>query len=515
MDVEIAILGGGLAGNALARQLLRTVPGAEIAVFERRTESSWKVGESTVEIASRYLTAKLELTNYLYESHLPKNGLRFFFDTPGRDAELHELSEIGSDGLALLPSFQVDRARLETDLLRFNREDGARVETGVRVRDLEVAEQPGAPHRFTVDDGGSSTRWTARWLFDASGRARLVQRALELPKLETGHDTAAVWGRFRDLVDIDRQGPESWRRRVRFTSRALSTIHFCYPGYWIWLIPLRNGITSVGVVWERSFIDQRMATEEDFWRFLRGHRAVAGLLEGASLLDMMHFGRLAYGTRRFFGTSFWGASGEAAAFTDPFYSPGTDFIALENDFLCDLVRRDRTGAAAQELAEHAGRYDAFMQLRFAATMLLYRDLYSLLGSFRLFRLKWHLDLATYYNLWLHAYLLDEHLDAGWLEVQLRQREASLGSLAEFGALFRECEAALRGAGAYHRDNTGAFLRAQDTIDFADEVGRPRSHRQIRERSEALFDQVRREAAELLGGSRAGSSSGRPAGVRAG
>ncbi|HJL21841.1 MAG TPA: tryptophan 7-halogenase, partial [Polyangiaceae bacterium LLY-WYZ-15_(1-7)] len=81
-EVDVAILGGGLAGNLLARQLRREVPGASVALFEKSEERRYKVGESTVEIATNYLVRKQGLSTYIYKEHLPKNGLRYFFDTP-------------------------------------------------------------------------------------------------------------------------------------------------------------------------------------------------------------------------------------------------------------------------------------------------------------------------------------------------------------------------------------------------------------------------------------------------
>ncbi len=61
-DLDVAILGGGLAGNLLARQLVRSVPGARVAIYEKSTETSWKVGESVVEIGSHYLFKRLGLS---------------------------------------------------------------------------------------------------------------------------------------------------------------------------------------------------------------------------------------------------------------------------------------------------------------------------------------------------------------------------------------------------------------------------------------------------------------------
>lgn len=111
-SVDVAVLGGGLAGNLLARQLRRMLPEVSVAVFERDVERAYKVGESSVEIAAHYWVRRLGLATYLHKEHLPKNGLRFFFDSEGRDQPLEKMSELGVNGLPPYLSFQLDRARL-------------------------------------------------------------------------------------------------------------------------------------------------------------------------------------------------------------------------------------------------------------------------------------------------------------------------------------------------------------------------------------------------------------------
>jgi flavin-dependent dehydrogenase len=278
LSYDVAILGGGLAGGTLARQLSRALPGARVALFDRSNETSWKVGESTVEIASNYLTRRLGLSAYLYQRHLPKNGLRFFFDTPERDAPIEAMSEVGSERLPFHPAFQIDRARLEADLHVMNREAGVDVHLGAQVTDLAISSDD-APHRFTVITGAGSREARARWLVDASGRARVAQKALGWPRRHIDLHHASVWGRFRHVNNVDAMGNDAWRGRVRHTSRYISTNHFCYPGYWIWFIPLAEGVVSVGVVAEHGAWRDAWRKPEGFLAFLREHHAVADLFE--------------------------------------------------------------------------------------------------------------------------------------------------------------------------------------------------------------------------------------------
>ena len=229
LDLEVAIVGGGLAGSLLARQLRRQLPALRVAVFEQETERAFKVGEATVELSANHLLRRHGLSSYLYERQLPKNGLRYFFDSEAHDAPLHEMSEIGSQGLPFHPAFQLDRARLETDLQAMNRSEGVGVWLGSRVEDIELG-SGGERHRLRVCDANGCRSVSARWLVDASGRTGLLARRLSLRTRETEHEIGSTWARFENVADIDSLGPESFRRRIRYSARRLSTLHFWYSG---------------------------------------------------------------------------------------------------------------------------------------------------------------------------------------------------------------------------------------------------------------------------------------------
>lgn len=421
---DVAILGGGMAGNLLARQLRRAAPDARVLLLEKSTQRTAKVGESTVEICGKYLTKRLGLSSYLYDAHLPKNGLRFFFDRADRSGELEALSELGPSRFPPLPSFQIDRARFEADLLAMNRAEGVDVREGVRAASHE---RDGGAHVIGLErEGRAAGAVRARWLVDATGRSRWLARKEGLVEDAPEVRRAAVWGRFEGLVDIDAHGSEDFRARVHHTARRLSTTHFCYPGYWIWLIPLGADVTSVGVVMDEARFDARLRTREGFVAFLHEHRALATLLEPAALIEHRALPQLAHGTRRAIDADArWAMIGEAAAFTDPLYSPGADFIALLGDQITDLVRRDLAG---EDVRARGALFERFFQLRHRATLRLHRDQYELLGSFSLFARKWDFDMACYLHLWVEPYLLDAHLDLSEVKREVEGGSRVLGLL---------------------------------------------------------------------------------------
>jgi flavin-dependent dehydrogenase len=495
-DLDVAVLGGGLAGTLLARQLRRQQPGLRVGLFERERHPTPKVGESTVEIGSHYLLRRHGLSRYLYENHLPKNGLRYFFDTAEPETALTEMSELGTVNLPFHPTFQLDRARLEEDLLKLCGREGVELELGTTVAEVELGSD-GAAHRLTLAGRSGSRGLSARWVVDAGGRAGFLAQRLSLREPESQHRIGSVWGRFEGVADVDQLGDDAFRARVRHTARGLSTFHFLRPGYWIWMIPLRGGLTSVGVVGE-PVRDRQLRTAGGFRRFLDQHRAVRELLSEAKAVDHGSLARIAYGTRRFFHRDRWAVVGEAATSADPLYSPGIDFIALANDSLADLVVRDVGGEPPAAVAERLELCDGYLRFRHEATMRLYRGLYGMIGSYELMRLKWDFDIASYHNLWVSPFMNGEHLAPAYLRRQLRLRGLVLRVMENFAALFRRTEAELRARGLYYRRNRGAFSYGLEEIDFLEEIGLPRTHKRTLRQAERTFNTVRRNALGLLG-----------------
>ena len=188
------------------------------------------------------------------------------------------------------------------------------------------------------------TQITARWVVDASGRAGLLKRQLGLARPST-HGANAAWFRVSSRVKVDDWSDDpAWRARVPSGQRWLSTNHLMGAGYWVWLIPLGSGSTSFGIVADGDL--------HPFARINRFERALDWLREfepqcadvveahAAELEDFLALQHFAHGCARVFSADRWALVGEAGVFTDPFYSPGSDFIAMGNDYVTDLIVRD-------------------------------------------------------------------------------------------------------------------------------------------------------------------------------
>lgn len=463
---DVVIIGAGIAGGFLARQLRLMRPELSVLVLEAVPQlDDYKVGESTVEVAATYMIRRLNLGTYLYQHQLPKNGLRFFFDSPGKDLPLPRMSEIGSDHLPFHPSFQLERAKLERDLVTLNREAGAEVELGAKVVDLRIDGQ--SRHTVTYEQGGERREVTCRWLCDASGRRQVLLRKLGVKvHKETRLNTGAAWARYRGVAGLDAQGDSAWRDRVRFTARHLSTNHLMYDGYWIWFIPLAGDLMSVGVVFDKDRLGALGTpgprNREDFVRFLAGHRAASDLLIGSEMEDYQGYAHLPYHGELFFSTDRVAVTGEAGAFVDPFYSPGSDFIATANEFICSLIASEIDGDRAA-FEEKAKLYDAYYRFKYESTLLLYAKMYPVFGCYELYRLKYLLDFNNYYNLVLWPFMAGLVTDPAWLREELRLTDFVLKALSTMADHLSGLAEELRGRGEYFAQNEGRWANGLNGV----------------------------------------------------
>jgi 2-polyprenyl-6-methoxyphenol hydroxylase-like FAD-dependent oxidoreductase len=78
-EFDVAIVGGAFSGAATALLIKRRRPDARILIIEKAIVFDRKVGESTTEVSSCFLTKVLGLTSYLGHEQLAKQGLRLWF----------------------------------------------------------------------------------------------------------------------------------------------------------------------------------------------------------------------------------------------------------------------------------------------------------------------------------------------------------------------------------------------------------------------------------------------------
>ncbi len=423
---DAAVCGGGLAGLTLARQLRREIPEASIVILETTPRplppAAFKVGESSVELSSHYFGKVLGLEDYLKKAHLPKLGLRFFFGNS--QGPFGERPEFGESVFPRLPSFQLDRGILEEDLRRMNEADGVRLMEGSSVEDILI--QGAGPHEVLYRGPQGPGRLKTRWVVDALGRRRLLQAKFGL-KRDNGHRANAAWFRAPGRLDVDDLVPASdheWHDRVPEKRRWFSTNHLMGAGYWVWLIPLSSGNTSVGIVADEVLHPFReYATYEAARAWLKRHEpALDAYLGERPILDFRKLKQFSHSSTKVFSSDRWACTGEAGVFLDPFYSPGSDFIATSNTITLAMMKLDRAGALTSEISERFNRFYLGLNENMVEA---YRDCYPLFGSAGVMRDKILWDFAFYWACTAQFFFHGIVSRADLLEKAIRVREPFL------------------------------------------------------------------------------------------
>ena len=89
----------------------------------------------------------------------------------------------------------------------------------------------------------------------------------------------------------------------------------------------------------------------------------------------------------------WALVGEAGVFTDPFYSPGSDFIAMGNDCAADLITRTARG---EDVAERVEAFNTTYLRLFDAFIRVYDGQYPLMGNAQVMTAKAAWDNSAYW-----------------------------------------------------------------------------------------------------------------------
>ena len=394
---EVTIIGAGLAGTTLALQLINENENLSITLIEKRNGkapiSAHKVGESTVELGTFYLREVLGLKDYLIKNHLPKKGLRYFLSPKHKNA-IEKRLEIGPKIKLPAPSHQLDRGILENDLIDLVISKGVLYIDNAKVKDVEINRR--GNHTLTYKKDKENITIETKWIVDTSGRGFFLKKKLELKK-ELNHKINSAWFRLKGIVDVNEwSNNKEWNTLLEPETRKLGTCHLMDTGYWVWIIPLVNGNTSMGIV-----ADPRYHKLEDYnsyekamnWFSTNEPQAYEKLKAyDYEVMDFKALKHFAYDTKKYYSNQRWATTGEAGSFLDPFYSPGTDLIAINNTFISDLILKDFVN---EDILMPTMLYDIVYNELVKNWAPIYIDKYSLFGNTQIMVVKIFWDWAVY------------------------------------------------------------------------------------------------------------------------
>lgn len=365
---NITICGGGLAGLTLARQLRLWHPDVNITVIEKSQSplplAAHKVGESTVVMGGTYLSKTLELKSYLLENQLEKFGLRYFFKHNNHYTPFHLRPELGRDSYNdAIHEYQLDRGKFEQDLRDMLIKDNVKIVENAIVKEISIIKNKQNKVTYKSLSTGEVKTVTSNWVVDAMGRRQFLSRQLGVYQKPENNHCSSVWFRFKQKIKVDNfvtKDHKEWFERVKIDhptasefGRYNSTNHLMGKGYWVWLIPLSTGYTSIGIVFdERLHSFDQFNTVESSMNWLKTYeRDLASIIESIPIEDFKKSKTYSLLSSQVISSDGWALSGEAAAFLDPFYSPGTDSIAYMNSVICHAIGLDKKSSFTEAIAK--------------------------------------------------------------------------------------------------------------------------------------------------------------------
>lgn len=342
--VDVLIVGSGFAGSLLARGLVDM--GLEVLVVDRGRHPRFALGESTTPLGNLALERlalrfgwrdvwNLACWGRLRREHSGvRCGLKrgFSFYSGCRSSEPVLVAASPDDEVA---DTQWLRADVDQELCRRARQSGAVVLEEWEVIELALEDPVRAVLRPTAAPDSAGHEVRARFLVDASGAGRLLQRVVGR-SLGAPLDTSLVYGHLQDLPRLESPNGAPY-------SPSWSAVHHLVDCGWMYELRFDDDVTSCGVVIDRDR-SRREGTapraangDADFSRWLEGAPLLRDRVRAARPVDRIgSLDQIGWRVEPVVGAN-WARLPHSVGFIDPMFSTGIAWSLLGVERLLDVL----------------------------------------------------------------------------------------------------------------------------------------------------------------------------------
>jgi flavin-dependent dehydrogenase len=323
--LDVVIIGAGPSGAAAAAFLRKK--GRSVEVIEKVHFPRFSIGESLLAQSIAILDDAGLLPAVEAGGFQFKNGAAFQLGDDNQSIYFPDKSAEGPG-----TTFQVRRDKFDKVLADAAADMGAKIVFGEEVTAFE-SDDDGV--KLSVrNEAGEVRTIEARFCLDGSGFGRTLSRLLDLEEPSSFPPRQGVFCHVKDNIShpgFDRD-------------KILVSIHPEHRGVWYWLIPLADGLSSMGVVGSPELIEAAGADLDS-----RLHNLVAQASYMAEVLkdaEQVRPTGVIHGyscsVKSLYGPSY-ALLGNAAEFLDPVFSSGVTIALKSAQLASDLVDRQLDG----------------------------------------------------------------------------------------------------------------------------------------------------------------------------
>lgn len=347
-DYDAIVIGGGPAGSSYAITLARS--GYSVLILEREKFPRFHIGESLLTYTSDVLEQLGLLDQVLAGGFVIKRGIELT-GTEGTFRRLN-LGKIGEGRRGW--TVHVERSHFDKILL-----DAAGATEGVtlleKTRVTELLWDEGRISGVKYNQAGQEVSATASFVIDASGRAGVIARTLNLRKTDDDLKMAAVFKHFGNLDERNNPGTEG---------DIQLGLH---DDGWLWAIPIRPDTISIGCMVPAEVLRANRPEEifnDRLQRIPRIHKRIEGTTVVKELTGENNF---EYHCDTLAGPGYF-IVGDAGCFTDPVFSGGvllalvTGRQAAEETALCLAGKAEEEEAGLRYQNTFKTGYETYYRL---------------------------------------------------------------------------------------------------------------------------------------------------------
>lgn len=310
---DVLVVGGGPAGSTISALLAEQ--GWKVHVLEKDPHPRFHIGESLLPQTLPILK-QLGVLPEVEKIGIVKYGAEMVSHRYGR-TQMFYFSKAFDESQPY--AFEVKRSEFDAILLKNAAAKGALVHEGVRAGRVEF--RPGTTSLVHAQDkDGNPMVWETKFVVDASGRDTFLSAQLGGKQRSQTHNSAALFGHFEGV------------ERLPGKDEGNITAAWLDHG-WCWLIPFKDGTTSVGVVCWPDYIKSRTVPLDQFLLdTLQQSPPIAKRMSRAKLLTPVYAAaNFSYRRKTMSGDGYL-MVGDAFAFIDPVFSSGVH-LALNSAVL--------------------------------------------------------------------------------------------------------------------------------------------------------------------------------------